>query len=454
MNNNIKKVILLFGDIIVLYAALYLTLLVRYFAIPDSRLYNDHFGPFTVVFVAWILIFYISGLYELRSMSSSVKFLQLFFKVLLLASGIAIAFFYLNKSVNIAPRINLFIFIAVFAILAIIWRQLYNWILRSYIPKNYVGIIGFNDQLIELIKELKERAGLGYQISFIVNDKILNIDKFEGIPIVNGYENLKDLILQKRISTVVLTQDPHQSPDLRSSLFDLLPLQVNFIGLPNFYESVIGKVPVEAITQMWFLENLSEGNKKWFDIFKRLYDIILASIIILLTFVFWPIIALIIKMESRGPVFFTQIRAGKNGVPFRIIKFRTMTSENNDQSPTTSGDKRITGFGNILRKTRIDEIPQMINIIVGEMSFVGPRPERPKLVEELEKQIPFYRERMLVKPGLTGWDQISGEYHSPSYEDTLKKLQYDLFYIKNRSIYLDITIILKTIRTIIMRQGR
>ena len=131
-----------------------------------------------------------------------------------------------------------------------------------------------------------------------------------------------------------------------------------------------------------------------------------------------------------------------------------MTTSGNDLSPTAVGDKRITGFGSILRKTRIDEIPQTINILKGEMSFVGPRPERPELVTELEKEIPFYKERTFVKPGATGWYQVSGEYHSPSREDSLKKLQYDLFYIKNRSIYLDLSIILKTIATVLSRGGR
>ena len=130
-----------------------------------------------------------------------------------------------------------------------------------------------------------------------------------------------------------------------------------------------------------------------------------------------------------------------------------MKEQNNDYSPTQANDQRITKFGNILRKTRLDELPQTINILRGEMSFVGPRPERPELAVELAKQIPFYNERLLTKPGLTGPDQISGEYHSPSREDSLKKLQHDLFYIKNRSIYLDLSVILKTIATVISRNG-
>ncbi|MCG2697716.1 sugar transferase, partial [Candidatus Parcubacteria bacterium] len=237
-------------------------------------------------------------------------------------------------------------------------------------------------------------------------------------------------------------------------LFKCLPLKINYIGLPNFYEAITGKIPIVAINQMWFLENLSEGNKMLFDIAKRGYDIILALMILAITLPFWIIIGLLIKLESKGPIFFIQNRVGKNNKLFKIIKFRTMATVNNDFSPTQANDKRITKFGSFLRETRIDEIPQMINILKGEMSFAGPRPERPELIKNLEEAIPFYKERMLVKPGITGWDQISGEYHSPSSEDTLKKLQYDLFYIKNRSIYLDLSILLKTIATVLGRAGR
>ena len=144
---------------------------------------------------------------------------------------------------------------------------------------------------------------------------------------------------------------------------------------------------------------------------------------------------------------------GKNNKIFKAIKFRTMREEGNDRRLTAANDSRITKFGSFLRKIRLDELPQVINVLKGELSFVGPRPERPEFIEKLEKAIPFYRERMLVKPGLSGWDQVSGEYHSPSYEDSLKKLQYDLYYIKNRSIYLDLSIILKTIATVLKGGG-
>ena len=176
-------------------------------------------------------------------------------------------------------------------------------------------------------------------------------------------------------------------------------------------------------------------------------------IIFIISFPLWIIVAILIKTESTGPIFLIDTRLGKNEKPFTLFKFRTMNIINNNQRPTEAKDPRITKIGKYLRKTRIDELPQVLSVLKGDMSIIGPRPERPKLVSELKKVIPFYNIRMLIKPGITGWDQISGEYHSPSQTDTIKKLEHDFFYIKNMSIYLDISILLKTIRTVLNSTG-
>lgn len=453
MDNHVKKIALLIGDIFVLYFSLYLTLFIRYLHIPSETLWSDHIGPFSVLFFILILLFYIANLYDFRLVAKNSQFLQLLTKVLLITAAFSIAFFYLNPGIKITPKKNLFIFLLVFAFFFFLWRQLFNYLLKSYLPKNIIGIIGYNEQVLGLIQEIKDKPTLGYRLAFVIDDtQTMHPSKFN-IPIYKDIGNLKDLIIKNKTSTIVLTADPHQSAQLRAALFACLPLHISFITLPKFYEQIAGKVPVDSINQMWFLENLSEGNKRIFDFAKRAYDFILAFTIFIITLPFWLIITLIIKHESSGPAFFTQVRTGRNGHAFRIYKFRTMTTAGNDFTPTKTDDKRITRFGHFMRKTRIDEVPQVINIMKGEMSFVGPRPERPELIKELEASVPFYRERMLVKPGVTGWDQVSGEYHSPSYEDTLKKLQYDLFYIKNRSLYLDFVILLKTIYTIVSRKG-
>ena len=452
MNNKFKKIALLGGDIIILYLSLYLTLLIRYSSKQLATSWAIHLWPFTIIFLLWLIIFYISNLYNLNLAINNLKFFQLSGKALAITGLISLAFFYLIPQINIAPKRNLFIFIVIFAVLFVLWRQFYNWSLKSYLPKNHLAIIGFNEQVQELINELQKKPHLGFIVSFIVDNNATD-QSLNNIPLIKDIGQMKQLINKNKISNIILTADPHYSDNLRSALFDCLPLKINYISLPNFYEAITGKIPLDAINQMWFLENLNEGSKSWFNKIKYFYDFILAVLILLITLPFWLLIALIIKMESRGPVFIIMPRLGQDNKIFNLIKFRTMKEEGNNRSPTIANDPRITKFGSFLRKTRLDEVPQMINVIRGEMSFVGPRPERPELALELEKQIPFYRERLLVKPGLTGSDQISGEYHSPIREDSLKKLQYDLFYIKNRSLYLDISIILKTIATVLSRKG-
>jgi len=452
MNNKFKKIALLGGDIIILYLSLYLTLLIRYSSKQLATSWAIHLWPFTIIFLLWLIIFYISNLYNLNLAINNLKFFQLSGKALAITGLISLAFFYLIPQINIAPKRNLFIFIVIFAVLFVLWRQFYNWSLKSYLPKSHLAIIGFNEQVQELINELQKKPHLGFIVSFIVDNNATD-QSLNNIPLIKDIGQMKQLINKNKISNIILTADPHYSDNLRSALFDCLPLKINYISLPNFYEAITGKIPLDAINQMWFLENLNEGSKSWFNKIKRFYDFILAVLILLISLPFWLLIALIIKLESRGPVFIIMPRLGQDNKIFNLIKFRTMKEEGNDRSPTIANDPRITKFGSFLRKTRLDEVPQMINVIRGEMSFVGPRPERPELALELEKQIPFYRERLLVKPGLTGSDQISGEYHSPIREDSLKKLQYDLFYIKNRSLYLDISIILKTIATVLSRKG-
>lgn len=458
MSNKLKKFILVIGDILILYCALYLTLLVRYAQIPSLKLWMDHFYPFSIIIVVWIIIFFISELYNLSYAISNWHFFRLSLRSFIAGGVISTLFFYLVPGIKITPKTNLLVFVVMFTFLFFLWRHFFNWSLKSYLPKDILGIIGYNTQVENLIKELIQKPHLGFKISFITVQANETGDYLKkqknNIPIYYDMNELKNLITKYKASTLILASDPVKSKHLSSILFDCLPLKLNYINLSRFYEDITGKVPIDIINKMWFLENLSEGNKNVYDFTNRIFEIILSSFILLVTFPFWIIIGLIIKLESKGDIFFKQSRIGQNDSQFVMIKFRTMYTNDNDYSPTEENDSRITSVGSFLRKTRIDELPQIINVLKGEMSFVGPRPERPELVIQLEKKIPFYNERMLVKPGITGWDQISNEYHSPSYEDSLEKLQYDLFYIKNRSVYLDISIILKTISTVLTRSGR
>jgi exopolysaccharide biosynthesis polyprenyl glycosylphosphotransferase len=229
------------------------------------------------------------------------------------------------------------------------------------------------------------------------------------------------------------------------------------MDITAFYERFWRKIPVTAIKPEWLVHN--EGFRLFYtpmrSKLKRLFDWCLSLILLVVT---WPIMllaAIAIKLDSRGPVFYRQTRTGRDGYPFTIFKFRSMCNdaEKNGAQWACVGDARITRVGSFLRKTRIDELPQVFNVFRGEMSFVGPRPERPEFNEQLEKEIPYYRLRYLVAPGITGWAQILYPYGA-STEDAWEKLQYDIFYIKNYSIWLDLKIALKTARVVILGRGR
>ncbi|MEI7497656.1 MAG: sugar transferase [Candidatus Falkowbacteria bacterium] len=451
--HKIKKFVLLLGDLAVLYLSLWLTLAIRYQSLPDSERWLSHVRPFSFIFILWVIIFYIANLYDLRQISNSIAFWQRSLRSLLIAGAGAAIFFYILPDRNISPKTTLAIYLIVFALVFAFWRQFYHRALAAYLPKISIGIIGYNEQIKEIIQEVSSRSQLGYRLSFIIDENADTDINHEGQTIFSKHTNLAKLAAEQHPNIIVFTTTPHESIELRRSLFALLPQKINFISLVHFYESLTGKVPISAIGETWFLENLSEGSKGFFDQLKRFFDFTFALVFIIISSLLWPIIAIVIKLTDNGAVFFSQTRLGQNGEAFTIYKFRTMRTAKNDFAPTGQNDNRITPFGNFLRKSRLDEIPQLINIIKGEMSFVGPRPERPELIKDLEQLVPFYQQRMLVKPGISGWDQVSGEYHSPSYEDTMKKLQYDLFYIKNRSYYLDLSIILKTIYTVLSRTG-
>jgi exopolysaccharide biosynthesis polyprenyl glycosylphosphotransferase len=222
-------------------------------------------------------------------------------------------------------------------------------------------------------------------------------------------------------------------------------LGINFLDFPSFYERITEKIPVTSISKVWFFENLKEGEKRIYDKFKKIFDVIVASIILFLTIPLWLLITLAIKIEDGGPVFYIQERVGKNKKIFKLIKFRSMIKEAEKEGPKWAEieDQRITKVGKFLRRFHLDEIPQMMNVIRGDISLVGPRPERPEFVEKLEKEIPYYNLRHIIKPGFTGWAQIKFRY-ARSIMDSLEKFQYDLYYIKNRSLFLDLKILLKT----------
>lgn len=440
MNKRFKQIVLILGDFGVLFLSLWLSLGLRSSGSSWSLMWQQNLPYFLPLFFVWLIILYISGAYNLNLAYNFRRFWQAALSTILFAGLLSVVYFYLNQS-PIAPKTILAIFIVVFTALFILWRSVAALMIRSYLPANNLAVVGDDPLTRQLLNNLSTQPHQGYHTTSLFK----TLAEAQALPA---------LIKDRRINTVVLGPEFANNPELTNLLFNCLTLDLDIYSLSDFYELVYGRVPINSIGQDWFIENLNQGGKNYFNVIKRALDIIGGTIILIVSLPFWPFIALAIKLDSRGPVIFRQQRVGINDTLFDMFKFRTMRTVDNDGSMTGIKDKRITRVGNFLRRTRLDEIPQVINILRGEMSFIGPRPERPEFVADLSQKIPFYKTRLLVKPGLSGWDQISGVYHSPSLEDSIAKLEYDLYYLKHRSLYLDFSITLKTIATMMSRGGR
>ena len=437
--------------------SVYISLAIRNIEIPTLSSFLIHLRNYPLVMFSWIVIMYTLGMYSLDlPFRTDVVILKLLISAF---SGTLMGFatFYLFvKNQGIMPKTVLVFYNITVLIFIYIWRYIYSKHFSNGKKQNKYIFIGYNETAATLLEHTRVNSYINFTPAAVF-DEFINVRPAgipESIPFIHTYDELSAFLSDNPIKIFVMPSEKIFSAEIRRLLFEALSKGSIFYSLPDFYELMTRKIPLGAINESWFLRHINFEGRGLYYLLKRLFDLVLSSIMLLLTILFWPIVAIIIKAESKGPVFFTQIREGQNGKKFKLYKFRTMRSEDNNFAPTKEKDNRVTKFGNIMRKTRIDELPQLLNVIKGDMSLIGPRPERPELSVELERKVPFYRQRLMVKPGITGWDQVSGEYHSPSIDDTYKKLQFDLYYIKNQSAFLDISIFFKTIMTVFLRQGR
>jgi exopolysaccharide biosynthesis polyprenyl glycosylphosphotransferase len=268
-------------------------------------------------------------------------------------------------------------------------------------------------------------------------------------------QTLYDLVQELEVDVLVVAIE-----DRRDRLPTDQLLHCRLAGIPvreqeAVYEQITGKIAVEALRPSYLIFNEGFSRHPWNELAKRAVDVALSSVMLVLT---WPLMlatAIAVRMDTEGPILFTQERVGRNGEPFTLFKFRSMRADAEKMTGpvwATQDDPRITRVGKFIRRTRLDELPQIFNVFAGHMSLVGPRPERQHFVDELAAKIPYYRQRHIVKPGVTGWAQINYRYGS-TFEDSLQKLQYDLFYIKNQSLLFDFSILFNTVKIVILRKG-
>lgn len=345
--------------------------------------------------------------------------------------------------------------IAILPPLLFIWRIAYVLMPIFDQNKERILIIGTDELAIAIGKRIIEKSYAGYQmIGYITEDEKRVGERLFNPSIIATTKEILSIVEKNRIDRIIVAL-----PEMRGR-FPVIPLlKLRLAGVEvedgvSFYEKICGKIHVNHLKPGWLIFSTGFRNRQ-IELGKRVIDILLAAFWILVTAPFMLITAALIKFDSPGPVLFRQERVGQGGKVFTLLKFRSMKIDAEAESGPVwaeTEDKRVTRVGRIIRKLRIDELPQMINVLKGDMSFVGPRPERPYFVKDLEKTIPYYSIRNTVKPGITGWAQINYPYGA-SVEDALEKLQYDIYYIKNMTLLFDLTIFIETIRTVLYGSG-
>src|SRR3989344_8369488 len=323
----IRKYLLIFGDIAVLYFSFWLTLLLRYQSGFNEQL-AGHLLPFSIVFAIILVIFYVDELYEVTVGRGLIDLLNRLLRSLAIGGGFAVVFFYLGygRLFTIKPQRVLLIYLVVAGVLLYLWRALFRQLAKSSRISNGLILVGWNTLAAEIAKVLVSRPEPGFTIKAIVVDAPVADApaELQTLVTIRGFDQIKSVCVEHGANTIVSVVHPRENPRLLRGLFECLSLKINFTNIANFYENVTGKIPVTAIEQIWFLENLTERRKRLYDVIKRLYDVALAIILLIVTLPLIPLVALFVKLDSKGPVFFTQVRTGKDGKPFTAIKFRSM----------------------------------------------------------------------------------------------------------------------------------
>ena len=432
-----KSGIVLIGDIGIFFVSLVLTIYLRYSSETFQTNLDLHLKPFKILLVLWVFVFYASDLYSYTSWRTSYQNIRKFIIAFCINFFISISIFYaFGNFFELTPKLNLIIFSGIFFVFDALWRFSISRLLSSKNNKKTVAVFTTYPLVGEIISHCNKHKELGYTIKILSNlDELKKITNKDNVIILIDSSYLKN-------------------PDVSRVLYEMLAEHIEIKTLTEFYEEVLGRIPLSEVKEEWFIQEI-KSDKSIYESIKRAFDIIFAIVFILIFSPLFIIFFILIPLTSSGPAIYKQKRVGRDDKLFTIYKFRNMYSTA-DKNPDSTGsapvwwqknDSRVTPLGKFLRRTHFDELPQLFNILSGEMSVVGPRPERPEFVEILKKDIPHYFMRQTVTPGLTGWAQVMFRYAS-TVNDQLEKFKYDLYYIKNRNTFLDLAIIIKTIRLI------
>lgn len=399
---------------------------------------------------------YMLDLYDLKqSHSLGELFFSLIFAVGIVCIGIGIVS-YLHPRFGIEGEMYYLTIIFV-ASLLLFWRTSFAYYLENIAPKENILIVGTGEAARMMGQEILASKRLGFQLVGFVGasrggDGTKTID---GAMVFDRYDGIPDIVREKRVKKVVVAMNERRGGSPVRELLGIKVAGCEVVEWQPFFERLSGRIPIDDLPPSFFIFNEGFRKSRILLFTRRIVSQTLSACAIIMLSPLFLIVGVLIKLDSQGPVIYSQERVGQHGKVFRIYKFRSMQKDaEKDGAPrwASKNDTRITRFGRIIRGLRIDELPQLFNVLIGDIDLVGPRPERPEFVEKLEKIIPYYSLRHTLKPGLTGWAQVMFMY-SGSIEESKEKLQYDLFYIKNMSLNLDLLILFRTLKIVLLGRG-
>ena len=403
----------------------------------------------------WILL--IIELYDVRRASRRQEVLQGVGVAAVISLILYLGFYFTAQTP--LPRRGVLAFIVVVSLLTILWRLVYIKVFTAPLFMRRVLIVGAGRAGTTLVRIINGiRPGPFHLVGFI-DDNISKINtQIESCPVLGDSAGLIDIIQRESVSDIIFSISGQMSPGMFQAIQKAAEMGVEVTTMPIIYEDLLGRVPILLLQSDWLVRTFADHARTggFYGMAKRAIDLVGGLIGSLLCVLLFPIISLAILVDTGSPVLYSQIRLGKNGRIYKIVKFRTMRKDAEKDGvarPATQNDERITRVGHYLRKSHLDELPQFFNVLRGDMSLVGPRAERTELVEELQNKVPFYRARLLAKPGLTGWAQVNFGY-AATVEDTTIKLEYDLYYIKHRNLFLDFLILIRTIGAVVGLRGQ
>jgi sugar transferase (PEP-CTERM system associated) len=447
-----KKLLLLLGDIFLVVLAYFLAPIFRFrmFLFEPRDVYSSLLALVSI----YMLCFYIGDLYgfELRARSSTYLFR--FMVTNLVASMIALISILIMPSLS--PSVGVFAVAAVLiCVLTYLWHLVLSIIFRRVINvSRKILIIGAGENGYGILEEIKREPHFKV-VGFIDNGFSKQLGS-NNLGVIGNYVMLESICKEKDIDGIIIALNEIADSDLIKVLLRLKLSGVQIFDVPHFYEQFLGKMQVEYLNDSWLLSIPISGVSRniYNTRIKRITGLLISILCVFISIPITVVAALAIKLSSKGPVFYKQKRVGLNGRIFDLLKFRSMyvNAEENGAVWAQRNDPRVTGVGRVIRKLRIDEIPQMWNVLKGDMHLFGPRPERPTFVAMLKEKIPYYDLRHSIKPGITGWAQVNYPYGA-SVEDAFEKLKFDLFYIKNLSFFLDFHVFLRTIRVLFFARG-